>query len=108
VRTHGADVDAEIVFLRQNQPGKRMAIGMILRAINRAGVGPDALVIFLDGDAVYGIDVLEKTCSRFGEETDLQALTTNEEIICDGPQWTQSWLAMRYAQHRLAMQSHAM
>lgn len=108
VRTHGADVDAEIVFLRQNQPGKRMAIGMILRAINRAGVGPDDLVIFMDGDAVYGIDVLEKTCSMFGADTDLQALTTNEEVICYGPQWIQSWLSMRFAQRRLAMQSHAL
>ncbi|AXI48645.1 transcriptional regulator [Sulfitobacter sp. SK012] len=108
VRTHGADVDAEIVFLRQNQPGKRMAIGMILRAINRANVGPDDLVIFMDGDAVYGIDVLEKTCSMFGADPILQALTTNEEVICYGPQWIQSWLSMRFAQRRLAMQSHAM
>ncbi|MEP4198336.1 MAG: glycosyltransferase [Aliishimia sp.] len=108
VRIHGADVDANIVFLRQNQPGKRMAIGMILRAINRAGVGPDDLVIFMDGDAVYGIDVLEKTCSMFGADPDLQALTTNEEVICYGPQWIQNWLSMRFAQRRLAMQSHAM
>ncbi|MEP3052807.1 glycosyltransferase [Ascidiaceihabitans sp.] len=108
VRTHGADVDAEIVFLRQNQLGKRMVIGMILRAINRAGVGPDDLVIFMDGDAVYRIGVLEKTCSMFGADTDLQALTTNEEVICYGPQWIQNWLSMRFAQRRLAMQSHAM
>ncbi len=108
VRTQGADVDADIVFLRQNQPGKRMAIGMILRAINRAGVDPDDLVIFMDGDAVYGIDVLEKTCSMFGADPELQALTTNEEVICYGPQWIQNWLSMRFAQRRLAMQSHAM
>jgi glycosyltransferase Alg8 len=108
VRIHGADVDADIVFLRQNQPGKRMAIGMILRAINRASVHPDDLVIFMDGDAVYGIDVLEKTCSMFGADPELQALTTNEEVICYGPQWIQNWLSMRFAQRRLAMQSHAM
>ncbi len=108
VRTHGADVDADLVFLRQNQPGKRMAIGMILRAMNRAGVRPDDLVIFMDGDAVYGIDVLEKTCSMFGADSDLHALTTNEEVICYGPDWIQSWLSMRFAQRRLAMQSHAL
>ena len=108
VRVHGADVDANLVFLRQNQPGKRMAIGMILRGMNRAGVGQDDLVIFMDGDAVYGIDVLEKTCSMFGADPDLQALTTNEEVICYGPKWIQSWLSMRFAQRRLAMQSHAM
>lgn len=108
VRTHAADVEAELVFLRQNQPGKRMAIGMILRAMNRAGIEPDDLVIFMDGDAVYGGDVLEKTCSMFGADPDLQALTTNEEVICYGPEWIQSWLSMRFAQRRLAMQSHAL
>ncbi len=108
VQTHAQDVEADLVFLRQNQPGKRMAIGMILRAMNRAGIEPDDLVIFMDGDAVYGIDVLEKTCSMFGADPELQALTTNEEVICYGPQWIQSWLSMRFAQRRLAMQSHAL
>ncbi len=108
VRTHGADIDADLVFLRQNQPGKRMAIGMILRAMNRAGIRPDDLIIFMDGDAVYGNDVLEKTCSMFGADPELQALTTDEEVICYGPDWIQSWLSMRFAQRRLAMQSHAL
>ena len=108
VRTHASDLDANLVFLRQNQPGKRMAIGMILRAMNRSIIAPDDLVIFMDGDAVYGNDVLEKTCSMFGADPELQALTTNEEVICYGPQWIQSWLSMRFAQRRLAMQSHAM
>lgn len=111
VETHAADIPddlAELVFIRQNQPGKRMAIGLILRAINRAGVHKDDLVIFMDGDALYGDDVLEKTLSMFGADPELQALTTNEEVICYGPQWIQSWLDMRFAQRRLAMQSHAL
>ena len=61
-----------------------------------------------DGDALYGQDVLEKTLSMFGADPDLQALTTNEEVMCYGPQWIQSWLDMRFAQRRLAMQSHAL
>ena len=108
VRTHAQDVQANLVFLRQNQPGKRMAIGMILRAMNRAQIQENDLVIFMDGDAVFGRDVLEKTCSMFGADRQLQALTTNEEVICYGPQWIQSWLSMRFAQRRLAMQSHAL
>ncbi|MEM9199690.1 MAG: glycosyltransferase, partial [Pseudomonadota bacterium] len=99
---------AELVFIRQNQPGKRMAIGLILRAINRSGVDPDDLVIFMDGDALYGNDVLEKTLSLFGADPELQALTTNEEVICYGPGWIADWLDMRFAQRRLAMQSHAL
>jgi len=81
---------------------------MILRAINRRQIDKNDLVIFMDGDAVYASDVLEKTCSMFGADPDLQALTTNEEVICYGPEWIQSWLSMRFAQRRLAMQSHAM
>lgn len=111
VETHAQDIPddlAELVFIRQNQPGKRMAIGLILRAINRNGVHPDDLVIFMDGDALYGRDVLEKTLPMFGADPDLQALTTDEEVICYGPQWIASWLDMRFAQRRLAMSSHAM
>ncbi|WP_158968162.1 glycosyltransferase [Chachezhania sediminis] len=111
VETHAQDIPddlAELVFIRQNQPGKRMAIGLILRAINRSDVHPDDLVIFMDGDALYGHDVLEKTLSMFGADPVLQALTTDEEVICYGPQWIQSWLNMRFAQRRLAMQSHAL
>ena len=110
VETHAQDIPddlAELVFLRQNQPGKRMAIGMILRAINRRGVHPDDLVIFMDGDALYGNDVLEKTLPMFGADPELQALTTDEEVICYGPKWIEAWLNMRFAQRRLAMQSHA-
>ncbi len=111
VNTYAQDIPddlAELVFLRQNQPGKRMAIGMILRAINRNGVHKDDLVIFMDGDALYGGDVLEKTLSMFGADPKLQALTTDEEVICYGPKWIANWLDMRFAQRRLAMQSHAM
>lgn len=105
VETHGADIPvglAELIVVRQNQPGKRMAIGLILR-----GMDPDDLVIFMDGDAVYGHDVMEKTLSMFGADPELQALTTDEEVMCYGPRWIGAWLEMRFAQRRLAMQSHA-
>ncbi|MEL7203675.1 MAG: glycosyltransferase [Pseudomonadota bacterium] len=111
VETYAQDISdnlAELVFIRQNQPGKRMAIGLILRAICRSGASPDDLVIFMDGDALYGNDVLRKTLSMFGADPDLQALTTDEEVICYGPQWIAKWLDMRFAQRRLAMQSHAL
>lgn len=110
VETHGADLPpgmADLIFVRQNQPGKRMAIGLILRGMARRGVDPDDLVIFMDGDAVFGGDVLEKTMSMFGADADLQAVTTDEEVLCYGPRWIGSWLEMRFAQRRLAMQSHA-
>ncbi|MBO9476728.1 glycosyltransferase [Shimia sp. R11_0] len=111
VETYAQDIPddlAELVFVRQNQPGKRMAIGLILRAICRTAANPDDMVIFMDGDALYGGDVLKKTLSMFAYDPELQALTTDEEVICYGPTWIAKWLDMRFAQRRLAMQSHAM
>lgn len=106
VETYAQDIPddlAELIFIRQNQPGKRMAIGLILRAISRSGASPDDLVIFMDGDALFGDNVLRKTLSMFGSDRELQALTTDEEVICYGPQWIAKWLDMRFAQRRLAM-----
>lgn len=111
VRTYAQDIPddlAKLVFLRQNQPGKRTAIGLVLRAICRSEAADDDLVIFMDGDALFGNDVLEKTLSMFGADPELQALTTDEEVICYGPRWIANWLDMRFAQRRLAMQSHAL
>ena len=111
VETYAQDIPdniSEKVFNRHNKPGKLLAIGHILRAICRSGASPDDLVIFMDGDALYGNDVLRKTLSMFGADPDLQALTTDEEVICYGPQWIAKWRDMRFAQRRLAMQSHAL
>src|SRR5262249_45515568 len=45
-------VAAEIVIVRQNQSGKRAAMGLGLRALSRYGVGTNDIVIFMDGDSV--------------------------------------------------------
>lgn len=108
VEVHGQGLDVEIVFLRQNQPGKRMAIGLVMRGISRYLAHPDDLVIFMDGDAAFGPGVLRKTLSMFGADRELQALTTNEDVVVFGPKWMQHWLSLRFAQRRLAMQSHAL
>ncbi|MCL4186982.1 MAG: glycosyltransferase [Rhodobacteraceae bacterium] len=98
----------ETVMIRQNQPGKRMAIGLILRGIARSGVAPDDIVLFMDGDALLGPEVLARCLPLFESDPGLQALTTDEEVICYGPRWIASWLDMRFAQRRIAMQSHAL
>ena len=101
-------VPLEVVLIRQTYPGKRMAIGLVLRAMSRDGIGGDDPVIFLDGDTI-----LEQGCARrciaiFGVEPDIQALTTDERAIVHGPGWIQRWLDMRFAQRHMAMQSHAL
>ncbi|MEL6205246.1 MAG: glycosyltransferase [Pseudomonadota bacterium] len=102
------DLDAEIVFIRQNQPGKRMAIGLIMRAICRTAPDPDELIVFMDGDTVFGEWALEKSLAMFGADPELQAVTTDEEVIAYGPGWMRRWLDLRFSQRRLVMQSHTM
>lgn len=104
----GSDLDITLKIIRQNQPGKRIAIALILRAMSRAGIGNDDMVVFMDGDFVMHPACLSKCLPLFALDSDLHALTTDEHVIVKGPWWMQSWLNMRFAQRRLAMQSHAL
>jgi mannuronan synthase len=103
-----SDLDITLKIIRQNQPGKRVAIALILRAMSRAGVGKDDLVMFMDGDFVLHPGALRKCMPLFAVDPNLHALTTDEHVIVKGPWWMQSWLNMRFAQRRIAMQSHAL
>ncbi len=105
---HAPDAPIDVVLIRQNQPGKRVAIGLVLRALSRRGVHPDDLAILLDGDSIFTHGSLQKCLSLFGSDPHLTALTTDEDAVCEGPAWTQKWLNMRFAQRRMWMQSHAM
>jgi len=107
-REMAGDLELEVVFLRQNQPGKRMAIGLVMRAIMRAAPDRDDIIVFMDGDAVFGPRVLERCCAMFAADPKLDALTTDEEAIVYGPVWMRRWLNLRFAQRRMAMQSHVM
>lgn len=104
----GGDCDITLRIIRQNQPGKRVAIALILRAMSRAGLGADDLVIFMDGDFVLHPGMVRKTFPLFELDPELHALTTDEHVMVRGPKWMQSWLDMRFSQRRMAMQSHAL
>jgi glycosyltransferase Alg8 len=103
-----ADLDVTLRIVRQNQPGKRVAIALILRAMARAGLDKDDLVIFMDGDFVFHPGMVRKCMPLFALDPKLHALTTDEHVNVLGPRWMQSWLDMRFAQRRLAMCSHAL
>lgn len=102
------DVDITLRIIRQNVSGKRAAIGLVLRAMCRLPVKDDDLVIFMDGDFVLAEGAVSQCMPLFKLYPDLQACTTDEEVICIGPKWIESWLRMRFSQRRLAMQSHAL
>ncbi len=104
----GSDLDIELRIVRQNQPGKRIAIALILRAMSREGLGADDIVAFMDGHFVLDRGALTLCLPMFAADPDLHAVTTDEDVLVVGPQWMQSWLSMRFAQRRLAMASHAL
>ncbi len=100
--------DVEVIVVRQNQSGKRMAMGLALRSMSRHGVEPGDIAIFMDGDTVIGRGAIAKCAPLFGLNAALGALTTDESATVNGPRWMQAWHDMRFAQRRLAMQSHAL
>ncbi len=109
LQIHAHDIDLDTVIVRQNKPGKRFAIGLVLRAMSRHGVGGNDPVVFMDGDTILGRDCLQKCLPFFAMDSNLQALTTDEKVeISEGPGWVRGWLNMRFAQRHLAMQSHAL
>lgn len=108
LHTAAADLDIELKMIRQTVPGKRAAIGLILRAMARAGLGGRDLVMFMDSDFVVGPRLLQTCLPLFALDPELHALTTDEDVMVEGPGWIKSWLDMRFAQRRLAMQSHAL
>ena len=108
LRQYAQDLDLEFIMVRQNQPGKRLAIGLVLRAMSRRGIHPDDMIVFMDGDAILAPDILEKCLPLFAGDPKLQAVTTDEDVLCFGPKWMQTWLTMRFAQRRIAMQSHSL
>jgi glycosyltransferase Alg8 len=108
LRRHARGIDLELVFVRQNLPGKRIAIGLVLRAMSRYGVRDDDLVVFMDGDTYVEPGMLRKCLPLFAVCSELDALTTDERSVIVGPKWMQWWIDMRMAQRQLAMQSIAL
>jgi mannuronan synthase len=103
----GSDLDLQIRVIRQTQPGKRVAIALLLRAMARDGLGANDFVAFMDGDFVLMPGALSRSLALFATDPELHAVTTDEDVVVHGPKWIQSWLSLRFAQRRLTMQSHA-
>jgi len=101
-------IQLTVTLVRQVHPGKRMAIGLVLRAMSRDGIGGNDPVVFMDGDTILENGCARRCVSIFAVEPEVQALTTDERAIVHGPAWMQHWLDMRFAQRHLAMQSHSL
>lgn len=103
-----SDLDLTLRIVRQNRPGKRMALGLALRAMSRSVLHRDDVVVFMDGDFIAAPGALARCLPLFRLYPDLHALTTDEEVACEAPQWARIWLSLRFAQRRITMQSHAL
>jgi glycosyltransferase Alg8 len=108
VERHAGGLDLTLRIVRQNRPGKRIAMGLILRAMSRGSLRPDDFVVFVDGDFVMLPGAVAKCLPLFAVLPDLEAVTTDEEVSCRARRWVNIWLALRFAQRRVAMQSHAL
>ena len=102
------DLPIDLICVRQNVSGKRAAIGLVLRAMNRYRIKNDDIIVFMDGDFVFDTGLIRKCAPLFVSEPDLQAVTTGERVIVRGPHWIYVWLMMRFAQRHMVMQSHAL
>jgi len=110
VERFGEDLpdDFEVVFVRQNVPGKRIAIGLTLRAMAREGIGGDTPIVFLDGDSILEPGCIHSCVPFFQLLPKMHALTTHEVPLIEGNRPMQSWFSLRFAQRNMAMQSHAL
>lgn len=98
----------EIRYMFQRGDGKRSAMAEVLRAIARIGVGPDDLVVFMDGDIRLPASTFRRSMPFFFLEDDLGAVTTDNGAIVDGGNFTREWYDLRYAQRHMLMSSTAL
>ena len=103
-----SDLDLHVRFVRQTGSGKRNAIALILSAMARDGLTDQDFVAFMDSDFVLSPGALRKCLPLFADDPNLHAVTSDEDCVVHGPAWVRTWLNMRFAQRRLAMQSHAL
>ncbi len=108
VQQHVGDTEFQVIAIRQTLPDKRIALGQCLRSLSRNGVIKDCPIILMDGDALMTVGTLQKCIPFFHLNPDLQALTTDEKAIFNGPKWMAEMTELRFAQRHLMMQSHAL
>jgi glycosyltransferase Alg8 len=108
VQKYVGETAFQVIAIRQTLPDKRIALGQCLRSLSRHGVIKDAPIVLMDGDALMTSGTLKKCVAFFHLNPNLQALTTDEKAIFNGPRWMAEMTELRFAQRHLMMQSHAL
>ena len=97
----------ELTLLREER-GKRPALVGAMEAIVAAHPDPDGVVVFMDGDTVLAPGSLRKVLPFFRLTPVIDAVTTNETALVQGPGWFCEWISLRMAQRHLYMCSVAL
>ncbi len=106
----------KVKFLFQSQ-GKRVALYHALKAVAREFYKPlsfhrdykNDVLVLMDGDTVVGKNILLKTLPFFIWNTNLGALTTDEEIYYFGNnKLIGVWYKLKFARRHIMMKSHSL
>ncbi len=106
-RQHNPPASFEFHLVRQSKPGKRNAIGAVLRHMANFPVGSDP-VVFMDGDSILGVGSVLKCVQLMKANPRVRGVTTNETPIVKGSRFVQNFLHMRFAVRDVHMRSMAL
>ncbi len=96
------------LLLLHGTDGKRPAIAKGLRELAEWDLGPDSVVLLMDGDTQLRPGLFHKVLPLFRLPEGFAAVTTNEDGYTDGPAWFSEWISLRFGQRHLSMCSLAL
>lgn len=100
--------NTRVRIIGQSTKGKRNALADSLRYIRKIAKKPEnSLIALMDGDAIWGEDLLQKTLPIFETNPRVGGVTTNEELISFGSEFYKNWFDYRLAIRDYYMSSHS-
>lgn len=92
----------KLVMDRIKSNGKRDAMARALRLLASFSPTPHDIMIFVDGDTVVPLDVVEQSAPWF-QDPNVGALTTHEAAIVDKDNLFKDWFVLRFNQRQMMM-----
>jgi glycosyltransferase Alg8 len=100
--------NTDMHIINQTKTGKRNALADSLCFIRTIAKEPErSLIALMDGDAIWGKNLLLKTLPYFEVNPRLAGVTTNEEIISFGSDFYEHWFDFRLSIRDYYMSSHS-
>ena len=96
-----------LIIDRIQSRGKRDAMVKALRILARYSPTPQDILVFVDGDTIVPLDIVQQSAPFFTNPK-LGALTTNEAAIVDRDGLFRDWFTLRFNQRQIMMCSMAL